>query len=158
EHKFGIALAEAHELYLKLRERPEIEIVGVTCHIGSQITQLGPYKEALESLRKFVATLQEEGIPLQYLDFGGGLGIAYDGEEPPSVCRYAELVIGATRDLGLTLILEPGRVIVGNAGALVTRVTFIKNQGTKRFVIVDAGMNDLIRPSLYGSHHQVWSV
>jgi diaminopimelate decarboxylase len=158
EHKFGIALSEAHDLYLKLRELPEIEIVGVTCHIGSQITQLGPYKEALQSLREFVGTLKGEGISLQYLDFGGGLGISYNGEETPSVDAYARLVIDATRNLGLTLVLEPGRVIVGDAGTLVTRVTFIKNQGARRFIIVDAGMNDLIRPALYGSHHQVWSV
>ena len=158
EHKFGIALPEAHDLYLRLRERPEIELVGVTCHIGSQITQLGPYQEAIESLREFVTRLRREGISLRYLDFGGGLGIAYDGEEAPSISRYAELVIRATKELGLTLILEPGRVIVGNAGTLVTRVTFIKDQGAKRFVIVDAGMNDLMRPALYGSHHQVWSV
>jgi diaminopimelate decarboxylase len=158
EHKFGIGLSEAHELYLRLSKCQEIELVGVTCHIGSQITQLGPYKEALDSLREFVTRLRREGIALQYLDFGGGLGIAYDGEQPPSPLGYAELVIGATRDLGLTLILEPGRVIVGNAGTLVTRVTFIKDQGTRRFIIVDAGMNDLMRPALYGSHHQVWSV
>jgi diaminopimelate decarboxylase len=158
EHKFGIALPEAHDLYLRLRERPEIEIVGVTCHIGSQITQLGPYQEAIESLREFVTRLRREGISLRYLDFGGGLGIAYDGEEAPSISRYAELVISATKELGLTLILEPGRVIVGNAGTLVTRVTFIKDQGSKRFIIVDAGMNDLMRPALYGSHHQIWSV
>jgi diaminopimelate decarboxylase len=158
EHKFGIGLAEAHELYLRLRDRAEIELVGVTCHIGSQITQLGPYREAIGSLQEFVTNLRREGIGLQYLDFGGGLGIAYDGEEPPSISRYAELVIDATKDLGLTLILEPGRIIVGSAGTLVTRVSFIKDQGTKRFVIVDAGMNDLMRPALYGSHHQVWSV
>ena len=158
EHKFGIALEEAHELYLRLRERPEIEVVGVTCHIGSQITQLEPYRDAIESLRGFVTTLRGEGISLRYLDFGGGLGIAYNGEEPPSASRYAELVIEATKDLGLTLVLEPGRIIVGNAGTLVTRVTFIKDQGSKRFIIVDAGMNDLMRPALYGSHHQVWSV
>ena len=157
EHKFGIALEEAEELYLKLRERPEIEIVGVTCHIGSQITQLDPYREAIQSLRQFVEKLRRQGIALRYLDFGGGLGIAYDGEEPPSATCYAELIIGATKDLGLTLILEPGRVIVGNAGTLLTRVTFVKDQGTKRFIIVDAGMNDLMRPALYGSHHQVWS-
>ena len=158
EHKFGIGMPEAHELYLRLRDRPEIELVGVTCHIGSQITQLGPYREAIESLREFVANLRREGIALQYLDFGGGLGIAYDGEEPPSISCYADLVIDATKNLGLTLVLEPGRILVGNAGTLVTRVTFIKDQGTKRFVIVDAGMNDLMRPALYGSHHQVWSV
>jgi diaminopimelate decarboxylase len=158
EHKFGIGLEEAHELYLSLRGRPEVEIVGVTCHIGSQITQLEPYKEALHSLREFVARLTREGVLLQYLDFGGGLGISYDGEEAPSVACYAQPVIEALKDLGLTLILEPGRVIVGNAGVLLTRVSFIKDQGAKRFVIVDAGMNDLIRPALYGSYHQVWSV
>ena len=158
EHKFGIALEEAAALYVKLRQTPEIEIVGVTCHIGSQITQLEPYREALDSLRAFVRRLQDQGISLRYLDFGGGLGIAYDGEEPPSASCYADLVIGAIKDLGLTLILEPGRVIVGNAGVLLTRVTFIKDQGSKRFIIVDAGMNDLMRPALYGSHHQVWSV
>jgi diaminopimelate decarboxylase len=112
----------------------------------------------LRSLREFVNTLKGLGITLEYLDFGGGLGIAYDGEEPPSVPCYAQLVIEATKDLGLTLILEPGRVIVGNAGTLVTQVTFIKDQGDKRFIIVDAGMNDLIRPALYASHHQIWSV
>lgn len=158
EHKFGIELAEAHDLYLRLRERPELEIVGVTCHIGSQITQMGPYQEALQSMRKLVSSLKREGISLQYLDFGGGLGIAYDGEEPPSIDCYAKVIIEATRDLGLTLVLEPGRVIVGNAGTLITRVTFTKDQGNKRFVIVDAGMNDLLRPALYASRHQVWSV
>jgi diaminopimelate decarboxylase len=158
EHKFGIALPEAYELYLKLRARPEIEIVGVTCHLGSQITQLEPYREALRSLRAFVLNLRREGIALQYLDFGGGLGISYNGETPPSIPGYAEDVVAALSDLGLTLILEPGRSIVGNAGVLLTRVTFIKKQGAKRFVIVDAGMNDLIRPALYGAHHQVWSV
>ena len=158
EHKFGIGLAEAHSLYLKLREWPEVEVVGVTCHIGSQITQLEPYRQAAESLRAFVIRLKEEDISLRYLDFGGGLGISYDGEEAPSIARYAQLVIEAVKDLGLTLILEPGRFILGNAGTLLTRVIFVKDQGSKRFVIVDAGMNDLIRPALYGSHHQVWSV
>jgi len=158
EHKFGIALPEARELYLRLRKRPEIEIVGVTCHIGSQITQLEPYREALKSLRAFILELRGEGIHLKYLDFGGGLGISYNGELPPSTASYAQFVKDATSDLGMTLILEPGRSIVGNAGTLLTRVTFTKKQGAKQFVIVDAGMNDLIRPALYGSHHQIWSV
>ena len=158
EHKFGIALPEAHELYLRLSKRPEIEIVGVTCHIGSQITQLEPYREALKSLRAFILELRGEGIHLKYLDFGGGLGISYNGELPPSTASYAQFVKDATSDLGMTLILEPGRSIVGNAGTLLTRVTFTKKQGAKHFVIVDAGMNDLIRPALYGSHHQIWSV
>ncbi len=158
EHKFGVALEDARDLYLSMRALAELEIVGVTCHIGSQITQLGPYREALQSLREFVEQLKGEGISLRYLDFGGGLGISYNGEEPPSLAGYAELVTCTTRDLGLTLVLEPGRVIVGNAGALITRVTLTKNQGTKRFVIVDAGMNDLMRPALYGSHHQIWPI
>ena len=158
DHKFGIEIEEARALYLRLRSRPEIDLVGVTCHIGSQITQLTPYEEALKSIREFVLYLRAEGVHLQYLDFGGGLGISYNGEEAPSPACYAKVVMDATRDLGLTLILEPGRVLVGNAGALVTRVTFIKNQGSKRFVIVDAGMNDLLRPALYGSHHDIWPV
>jgi diaminopimelate decarboxylase len=158
EHKFGVALPQARSLYRRLRELSELEIVGVTCHIGSQITQLGPYRQAVESLREFVQDLRREGIQLQYLDVGGGLGISYNDEETPSLVSYAGLIIGVTKDLGLTLVLEPGRVLVGNAGALLTRVTLIKNQGAKRFVIVDAGMNDLLRPALYGSHHQVWSL
>jgi len=158
EHKFGVAIEDARDLYLRLRNLPALDIVGVSCHIGSQITQLGPYKEALTSLREFVGQLTRDGIPLQYLDFGGGLGISYNGELPPSLPGYAELVINTVRDLGLTLVLEPGRIIVGNAGVLLTRVTLTKKQGSKRFVIVDAGMNDLIRPALYGSHHQIWAV
>jgi len=158
EHKFGVAIEDARDLYLRIRALPELEIVGITCHIGSQITQLDPYREALKSLRDFVEQLKRDGIALRYLDFGGGLGISYQGEEPPSLQAYAELVMCMTRDLGVTLILEPGRIIVGNAGALITRVTLTKSQGAKRFVIVDAGMNDLIRPALYGAHHQIWSI
>jgi diaminopimelate decarboxylase len=158
KHKFGIALPEARELYRKLRAVPEIELVGVSCHIGSQITELGPFEQALGSVREFVSGLKDDGVNLRYLDFGGGLGIPYNKEEPPSPARYAESVISATRDLGLTVVLEPGRVLVGNAGILLTRVLLRKAQGTKQFVIVDAGMNDLIRPALYGSHHQIWPV
>lgn len=156
EHKFGVPIDEAMELYLKLHPRPELEIVGVTCHLGSQITQLSPYREAVASLRGFVAALREKGIPLRYLDFGGGLGISYNGEEPPSISGYAELVGAAARDLKLTLILEPGRWLIGNAGTLISRVTLTKQQGVKRFIVADAGMNDLMRPALYGSHHQIW--
>jgi len=158
EHKFGVAMDAARDLYHRLRSLPALDIVGVSCHIGSQITQLGPYREALQSLREFVTQLKRDGIPLHYLDFGGGLGISYNGEQAPSLTGYAELVMETSRELGLTLVLEPGRVIVGNAGVLVTRVTLTKNQGAKRFIVVDAGMNDLIRPALYGSHHQIWAV
>jgi diaminopimelate decarboxylase len=158
KNKFGVALDDARALYQKIRSLPEFEIVGVSCHIGSQITELEPFAQALASLREFVPALKSDGVDLRYLDFGGGLGIPYSGEEPPSPADYAASVIAQTKDLGLTLVLEPGRVIVGNAGILLTRVILKKNQGAKRFVIVDAGMNDLIRPALYGSQHQLWPV
>ena len=158
KNKFGVALDDARTLYQKIRSLPEFEIVGVSCHIGSQITDLEPFTQALASLREFVPALKSDGVDLRYLDFGGGLGIPYSGEEPPSPADYAASVIAQTKDLGLTLVLEPGRVIVGNAGILLTRVILKKNQGAKRFVIVDAGMNDLIRPALYGSQHQLWPV
>src|SRR5262249_52499103 len=114
--------------------------------------------EALAAIHDFIVDLRSQGVSLKFLDFGGGLGIRYDGEDPPSPATYAQSIIDATRDLNLTVILEPGRVIVGNAGILLTRVLLRKEQGQKRFVIVDAGMNDLIRPALYGAHHELWPV
>ena len=158
KHKFGVSVAEARELYRSARNLPNFDVVGATCHIGSQITEMGPFEEALASIRSFVLELKGEGFELKYLDFGGGLGIPYDAEEPPSPATYAAAVACATKDLGLTIVLEPGRVIAGNAGILLTRVLLKKNQGAKKFLVVDAGMNDLIRPALYGSHHQVWPV
>ena len=158
EHKFGVSLPEARELYRSTRSLPNLEVVGVQCHLGSQITQMGPFEEALASLRQFVMELRNDGVALKYLDFGGGLGISYNNEEPPSPEVYGRAVADATKDLGLTIVLEPGRVIVGNAGILLTRVLLKKNQGSKKFLVVDAGMNDLIRPALYGSHHQLWPV
>jgi diaminopimelate decarboxylase len=158
KHKFGVSLPEARELYRSARQLQNIDIVGVQCHLGSQITQMGPFEEALASLREFILELKAERLTLKYLDFGGGLGISYNGEEPPSPAAYGEAVAKATKDLVLTIVLEPGRVIVGNAGILLTRVLLKKNQGVKKFLVVDAGMNDLIRPALYGSHHQLWPV
>jgi len=158
KHKFGVSLPEARELYRRARSLSNIEVVGVTCHIGSQITQMGPFEEAIASIREFILELKRDGHTLKYVDFGGGLGISYDAEEPPSPARYAKSIACGTKDLGLTVILEPGRVIVGNAGILLTRVVLKKNQGEKKFLVVDAGMNDLIRPALYGSHHQIWAV
>jgi diaminopimelate decarboxylase len=158
KHKFGVSLPEARELYRRARTLSNIEVVGVTCHIGSQITQMGPFEEAIASIRRFALELKNEGHDLKYLDFGGGLGISYNAEEPPSPATYAKAIACGTKDLGLTVVLEPGRVIVGNAGILLTRVVLKKNQGEKKFVVVDAGMNDLIRPALYGSHHQIWPV
>jgi len=158
KHKFGVSLPEARDLYRNTRAFSNVEVVGVQCHLGSQITEMGPFQEALASLRQFVLELQSDGVALKYLDFGGGLGISYGTEEPPSPAVYGETVAKATKDLELTIVLEPGRVIVGNAGILLTRVLLKKNQGTKKFLVVDAGMNDLIRPALYGSHHQLWPV
>src|SRR5215813_7669859 len=158
KHKFGVSLSDARQLYRTARQLPNINVVGVQCHIGSQIIEIAPFQEALTSLREFILELQTEGFALKYLDFGGGLGISYTTEEPPSPAAYGAAVAAATRDLGLTVVLEPGRVIVGNAGILLSRVLLKKNQGAKKFLVVDAGMNDLIRPALYGSHHQLWPV
>jgi diaminopimelate decarboxylase len=158
KHKFGVSLPDARELYRTATQLENIDVVGVQCHIGSQITEITPFEQALASLREFVLELQREGVALKYLDFGGGLGISYSTEDPPSPAAYGAAVAAATRDLGLTVVLEPGRVIVGNAGILLTRVILKKNQGPKRFLVMDAGMNDLIRPALYGSHHQLWPV
>jgi diaminopimelate decarboxylase len=158
KHKFGVGLPEARNLYRTAQDMPNVDVVGVTCHIGSQITELGPFQEAVASIRGLVRELQNDGVVLQYLDFGGGLGISYNSEEPPSPASYAASIIEAVRDLGLILVLEPGRVIVGNAGILMTRVLRRKVQGSKKFVVVDAGMNDLLRPALYGSHHQLWPI
>jgi diaminopimelate decarboxylase len=158
KHKFGVSLPEARELYRTVRQLANIDVVGVQCHLGSQITEMGPFEEALASLRKFVTELRADGLSLQYLDFGGGLGISYNAEEPPSPAVYGSAVAKVAKDLEVTAVLEPGRVIVGNAGILLTTVLLKKNQGSKKFLIVDAGMNDLIRPALYGSHHQLWSV
>ena len=158
KHKFGVSLSDARELYAKAKSLSNIEVVGVQCHIGSQITDIEPFQQALASLREFILQLKADGVALKYLDFGGGLGISYTTEEPPSPAIYGAAVVAATKDLGVTVVLEPGRVIVGNAGVLLARVLLRKNQGTKKFLVVDAGMNDLIRPSLYGSHHQLWPV
>jgi diaminopimelate decarboxylase len=158
KHKFGVSLADARDLYRTARQLPNIDVVGVQCHIGSQITEITPFEQALASLREFIQQLRGEGVAFKYLDFGGGLGISYTTEEPPSPAAYGAAVAAATKDLGLTIVLEPGRVIVGNAGILLARVILKKNQGAKKFLVTDAGMNDLIRPALYGSHHQLWPV
>jgi diaminopimelate decarboxylase len=158
KHKFGVSLSDARALYRNAKNLSSIDVVGVQCHIGSQITEITPFQQALASLREFIVELKNDGHGLKYLDFGGGLGISYTNEEPPSPEAYGAAVANATRDLGLTVVLEPGRVIVGNAGILLTRVLLRKTQGSKNFLVIDAGMNDLIRPALYGSNHQLWPV
>ncbi len=161
-NKFGIPVDAAFDEYLRARTMANIEIRGVSCHIGSQLTRVEPFLEALRKLKVFVGRLREEGIEIQYLDLGGGVGITYNDEEPPHPHEYARAIREELGGLTCTLILEPGRVIVGNAGILVTEVQYTKvNSGgarKKRFVIVDAAMNDLSRPSLYGAFHEILPV
>jgi diaminopimelate decarboxylase len=157
ENKFGIPISRAREVYARAAKLPGLRATGVDMHIGSQITDLAPFNDAFALLSEFVRTLRHDGHAISHLDLGGGLGIPYreDNEPPPHPDAYAALVKRATRDLGCTLIFEPGRLIVGNAGILVTRVLYLKGGETKTFVIVDAAMNDLIRPTLYEAHHDI---
>ena len=158
KNKFGIAIEMAYEDYLRARELPHLEVIGVACHIGSQITEVEPFLDALDRLKDLIRRLEQAGIAIRYLDLGGGLGICYDQEEPPHPHEYGGKLVERLRDLKVTLILEPGRVLVGNAGILVTKVLYTKESEAKHFIIVDAGMNDLARPSLYGSYHGIRQV
>ena len=158
KNKFGIDLEQALKDYRRAMALPHLEVVGVACHIGSQITEVSPFVAALERLKELIQRLKELGIGIRYLDLGGGLGIQYDQEEPPHPREYGGELLGHLRGLDVTLILEPGRVLVGNAGILVTKVLYTKESEAKHFIIVDAGMNDLARPSLYGSYHGVCPV
>jgi len=160
ENKFGIPISRAREVYARAAKLPGIEVAGVDMHIGSQITDLDPFGNAFALLAEFVHELRADGHTISHVDLGGGLGIPYhdNNEPPPHPEEYAAVVKRATRDLGCRLIFEPGRLIVGNAGILVTRVLFVKHGEAKNFVIVDAGMNDLVRPTLYDAHHEIWPV
>jgi diaminopimelate decarboxylase len=156
--KFGVPFEEAVALYRQSRRLKGLVAVGVDCHIGSQLTDARPVKEAITRVGGLYAELKAQGFPLTHLDVGGGLGVTYSTEKPPGVAAYAKAVLGATKTLGATLVLEPGRVLVANAGVLITRVLFRKQTPAKRFVIVDAGMNDLLRPALYEAHHDIVAV
>jgi diaminopimelate decarboxylase len=158
KNKFGIDIERALTDYRRAVALKHLEVVGVACHIGSQITEVSPFVEALTRLKELIARLRDQGIAIRYLDLGGGLGIRYDQEEPPPPAEYGQQIIENLKGLDLTLILEPGRVLVGNAGILVTRVLYTKAGEARHFIIVDAGMNDLARPSLYGSYHAVQPV
>ena len=160
ENKFGIPISRARAVYAHAAKLPGIEVTGVDMHIGSQITELQPFDDAFALLSEFVRTLRADGHTIAHVDLGGGLGIPYRDDDalPPAPDAYAAIVKRATRDLGCTLIFEPGRLIVGNAGILVTRVIYLKRGEAKNFVIVDAAMNDLIRPTLYEAHHEIRSV
>ena len=158
QSKFGIDILRAPMAYRLASQLPNLRIVGIDCHIGSQLVEVEPIIEALRKLKQLVENLRKEGIEVHYLDLGGGLGITYEDEEPPHPVEYASTILEEIRGFGRTLILEPGRVIVGNAGVLISKVLYTKENEEKRFVIVDAGMNDLVRPSYYGSYHQILPV
>ena len=161
--KFGVDIKRSLENYKRAVSMPNLEVVGVDCHIGSQLTSLSPFVDALARVREYldrvlVGSLKREGVKIRYLDLGGGLGISYKDEMPPHPEEYARAIIQGLEGLDVTLILEPGRVIVGNAGILITEVQYIKETDEKKFVIVDGGMNDLIRPALYGSYQAIQPV
>jgi diaminopimelate decarboxylase len=162
KNKFGIPINEALDLYLQAEGMANIEVKGVSCHIGSQLTLISPFIETLQKLKDLVGLLADNGISIQYIDLGGGVGIVYDDENPPHPKEYADAIRDELSGLDVTLIFEPGRVIVGNAGIMVTEVQYTKtNRGgdkEKHFVVVDAGMNDLTRPSLYGAFHGIQPV
>jgi diaminopimelate decarboxylase len=160
ENKFGIPISRAREIYARAAKLKALEVAGVDMHIGSQITELDPFGNAFALLAEFVRVLRGDGHKISHVDLGGGLGIPYrdDNEPPPHPEAYAEVVKRATRDLDCRLIFEPGRLLVGNAGILVTCVLFVKHGEAKNFVVVDAAMNDLIRPTLYDAHHEIWPV
>ena len=153
-NKFGLDITGVIDDYERAREQKHIQVVGVDCHIGSQLTEIGPFEDALKRLVELIERLRARDFEIRYLDFGGGLGITYQCEEPPDPTEYARAIREIAGGLEVTFILEPGRVLVGNAGILVTRVLYTK-ETEKHFVIVDAGMNDLARPAIYDSYHRI---
>lgn len=153
--KFGIAADRALEEFKQASSLSHIEVVGVHAHIGSQLTEVTPFVESLKKVVALIETLKGQGINVRYLNIGGGLGITYSEEKPPLPQELSDAISPLVQDLGLTLVMEPGRVIVGNAGILVTKALYEKVGETKRFIIVDAAMNDLIRPSLYSAYHDI---
>lgn len=155
ENKFGIDIKNSLRQSREARKLKNLEIVGVGCHIGSQLTEVMPFVDALKSIKDLVIRLKKEGTRISFLDLGGGLGITYNEEAPPHPKQYAQALLKELKGLKCTLILEPGRVLTGNAGILVTQVLYTKESEEKNFIIIDAGMNDLIRPSLYGAFQEI---
>ena len=158
ENKFGVAYDEAPRLYRKAAALTGIKVTGIDFHIGSQLTQIAPFVAALDKILEFVDTLDATGVPLEHIDLGGGLGIRYNDETPPEVDKYLQALFARLGDRRQRILLEPGRSIVGNAGILLTRVEYLKTSSDKNFAIVDAAMNDLMRPALYEAWHQVLPV
>jgi diaminopimelate decarboxylase len=156
--KFGVNIERSLAQYQRAKEMKNLEILGIDCHIGSQLTKVAPFVDAIGKLKRLISSLNEIGIKLTYFDLGGGLGIRYGEEEPPLPAEYGQAVTEETKALGLHLLFEPGRNLVGNAGILVGKCLYTKIGEEKSFVIIDAAMNDLARPSLYGSYHGVQAV
>lgn len=158
--KFGIPQTHALDAYAAAAQMPGLRVIGVDMHIGSQITRLAPYRQAFDKLARFVAELRQAGYEISHVDLGGGLGIPYrdDEQPPPHPDQYAQTIAKSVGDLDCKILLEPGRMIAGNAGVLITRVLFVKQGSPKSFIIVDAAMNDLMRPTLYDAHHDIWPV
>jgi len=155
ENKFGIPYSQAQKSFKIAAGMKNLKVVGIDAHIGSQITTLAPFLDSAQRLAELVKIIRSKDVDIRYIDIGGGLGIRYEDETPPEPREWAEAIAPVLAETGCKIIFEPGRSLVGNAGILVTRVLYIKQTPRKLFVIVDAGMNDLIRPSLYGSHHQI---
>jgi diaminopimelate decarboxylase len=158
QHKFGIPIGDARDEYGFAATLPHLDVCGLDCHIGSQLTTVAPISDAVERVLELHRVLRAAAFDIRYLDVGGGLGIRYEGEQPPEPAEYAAAVVAVmdrAQDAGLTLICEPGRSIVGNAGILLTRVLHVKRAGGKTFVVVDAAMNDLLRPALYNAFHEI---
>jgi len=162
QHKFGIPIEEAHGLYARASEMRSLEIAGVSVHIGSQITDVKPFTATMKRLANLIRALRANGHAIKYVDAGGGLGIAYESQTLPAfseyVASYADALLKPLRDLRVHLLLEPGRCIIGPAGALLTRLLYKKTNGKKKFLVVDAAMNDLLRPSLYRAYHEIVTV
>ena len=155
KNKFGVLWDEAYRLYHEMQADEYLDPIGISSHIGSQILELGPFVEAIQSLKKMVLQLREEGIPIAYIDIGGGLGITYKDELPPQPGDYGKIIEKEMKGMGLTVILEPGRVLVGNSGILVTQLLYRKQGPGKTFYIVDGAMNDLVRPAFYDAYHEI---
>jgi diaminopimelate decarboxylase len=155
ENKFGIPFDDALSLYREAARLPGVRIAGIDCHIGSEIAEMSPFLAALTKLLELVDRLASEGIEIHHLDLGGGLGICYQDEQPPAPCDYVGTLLHALEGYPQQIVLEPGRALVGNAGVLLTRVEYLKHTGERNFAIVDAAMNDLLRPALYGAWHDI---
>jgi len=156
--KFGITIDRAMSEYTRAATLPGIDVIGIDMHIGSQLTKVNPFVDSIEKLKIMIGKLRSQGIDLKYFDCGGGLGIQYNDEAPPLPAEYGTQIVAATKDLGMHLVFEPGRNMVGNAGILVAKCLFTKARDEKNFIMIDAGMNDLARPALYGSFHGVLPV